>query len=66
MTPVTMTAAELAEYTQRCLNAALVIFAETLELKQIEIDRLFRRTVEARNQKRAELVKSKTRKKGAK
>ena len=66
MTSVTMTATELAEYTNRVLNAGIVLAVEALELKQAEIDRLFQKVVTARSKRRVELVEEKTkRKKGA-
>lgn len=66
MNQVTMTATELAEYTNRVLNAGIVLAVEALELKQAEIDRLFQKVVTARSKRRVELVEEKTkRKKGA-
>ena len=63
MTSVTMTATELAEYTNRVLNAGIVLAVEALELKQAEIDRLFQKVVTARSKRRVELVEEKTKRK---
>lgn len=63
MNSVTMTATELAEYTNRVLNAGIVLAVEALELKQAEIDRLFQKVVTARSKRRVELVEEKTKRK---